>query len=339
MIDDKAQESEWLIGSRMVPVPDGASDVLQNAILNTPTPDVRASQQAVPKNEADWFALIAERNAETTALVQSQIAQSPVSVEHDEIEGVKVFHVMPEEIDPRHKNHLYIDVHGGGYIFFGGEAGLKEAIRIALRTKIRVLSIDYRMPPLHPFPAGLEDVLTVYQHLLGYHSTQSIALGGTSAGGGLILAAVHKLIQLDLPVPGALFAGTPWTDLTKTGDSYWINEGIDRILVSYHGTIGGSARLYAGDHNLKDPLLSPVYGDFQGFPPTFLVTGTRDLFLSNTARAHIKLRAAGVIADLLVFEGMSHADYGFEVDSPESQQTYEELNAFLLQHLQKDGEV
>jgi acetyl esterase/lipase len=139
---------------------------------------------------------------------------------------------------------------------------------------------------------------------------------------------------LGIDVPGALYAGTPWADLTKTGDSYIINQGVDRLLITYDGLLAGAARLYAGDLDLKDPLLSPVYGEFHGFPPTFLVTGTRDLFLSNTARVHTKIRAAGVVADLLVYEGVSHGDYAFEPTSPESLMTYAELNAFLLRHLQ-----
>ena len=92
--------------------------------------------------------------------------------------------------------------------------------------------------------------------------------------------------------------------------------------------------MYAGDLDLKDPRVSPVYGDFAGFPPTFLVTGTRDLFLSNTVRTHIKLRQAGVVAEVLVYEGVSHGDYAALADSPESVHAYAELNAFLLQHLQ-----
>ena len=84
---------------------------------------------------------------------------------------------------------------------------------------------------------------------------------------------------------------------------------------------------------MKDPLISPIYGDFQGFPPTFLVTGTRDLFLSNTARAHSKLRQAGTVADLLVYEGMSHADYIHEYASPEAHHFVSELSRFLTQHL------
>ncbi|MCH7576648.1 MAG: alpha/beta hydrolase fold domain-containing protein [Chloroflexi bacterium] len=328
------EETSWSIGARTLPGPAGASDVLRNAIVSGPVPDVEAVGRAAPKNEAEWLAAIAELDEEKRPLVRDLIEQFPVSVENDEIGGVNVCHVTPAEVDPRHENHLFSYVHGGAYILNGGEAGLLEAIVIALRAKMRVLSIDYRMPPQHPFPAGLDDVVTVYQHLLGNRPAKSMALGGSSAGGGLILAAVHKFIQLGLDLPGALYAGTPWTDLTKTGDSYYTNEGIDRLLVTYDGVLEGAARLYAGDNDLKDPLISPIYGDFHGFPPTFLVTGTRDLFLSNTARAHIALRAAGVVADLLVYEGASHGEYGSEADSPEHQQTYGELNAFLLQHLQ-----
>ena len=308
--------------------------MLRKAIMGGPVPDVEAVRQAAPKSEAEWLAAIAERDQALLPLVRSLIEQSPVSVDNDEIEGVNVYHVTPAEVDARHENHLFTFVHGGAYILSGSEAGLLEAIVIALRAKMRVLSIDYRMPPLNPFPAGLDDVVTVYQHLLGNRPAKSMALGGTSAGGGLILAAVHKLIELGLDLPGALYTGTPWTDLTKTGDSYYTNEGIDRLLVTYDGLLEGAARLYAGDNDLKDPLISPVYGDFDGFPPTFLVTGTRDLFLSNTARVHIALRAAGAVADLFVYEGASHGDYGSEADSPEHQQTYAELNAFLLRHLQ-----
>ncbi len=327
------EETSWSIGARTLPGPAGASDVLRNAIVSGPVPDVEAVGRAAPKNEAEWLAAIAELDEEKRPLVRDLIEQFPVSVENDEIGGVNVCHVTPAEVDPRHENHLFSYVHGGAYILNGGEAGLLEAIVIALRAKMRVLSIDYRMPPQHPFPAGLDDVVTVYQHLLGNQPAKSMALGGPSAGGGLILAAVHMFIKLGLDLPGALYSGTPWTDLTKTGDSYYTNEGIDRLLVTYDGLLEGAARLYAGDYDLKDPLISPIYGDFQGFPPTFLVTGTRDLFLSNTARAHIALRAAGVVADLLVYEGASHGEYA-EADSPEHQQTYGELNAFLLQHLQ-----
>ena len=96
----------------------------------------------------------------------------------------------------------------------------------------------------------------------------------------------------------------------------------------------GAAKLYSDGRNLKMPLISPVYGDFTDFPPTYLVTGTRDLFLSDTVRVHRKMRVARVVADLNVYEGVSHGDYAFLDDSPEMQQSLGELGAFLLRYLE-----
>ncbi len=327
------EENGWEIGPYHLPASAGASDVMADSIRNTPAPDAEAIRQLIPRSEAEWVAAVEKRNEWNRANVPMLADQLSVTFEQEHIGGVDTFRVMPPEIDRRHQDHLFIYVHGGGYVLNAGEAGLPEAMLIAARTKMPVLSIDYRMPPQHPFPAGLDDVLAVWEHVLATHSATSVALGGVSAGSGLVLAAVHKLIGAGHQTPGALYAGTPWSDLTRTGDSYYTNEGVDRLLVTYDGILASAARLYAGSHDLTDPLISPIYGDFTGFPPTFLVTGTRDLFLSNTVRAHTKLRAAGVTADLLVFEGVSHGDYALEATSPESLLTYAELNSFLLQHL------
>ena len=216
----------------------------------------------------------------------------------------------------------------------GGEAGLAEPIVIAHRSKMRVLSIDYRMPPRYATLAGRDDVVTVYQQFLKQQPAQSIAMGGTSGGGNLVMATVQRLIELGLDVPAALYLGTPGTDMSKTGDSWYTNDGIDRLLATYDGFVEAASRLYAGGRDLKDPMVSPHYGNVDGFPPTFLVTGTRDLLLSNTARTHIKLRQAGVVADLLVYDGVSHADYIAVMDSTESLHAFAELDEFVLQHLQ-----
>ena len=110
--------------------------------------------------------------------------------------------------------------------------------------------------------------------------------------------------------------------------------GFDRVLVAYDGLVEAMAALYADGHDLKDPLISPIYGSFDGFPPTYLVTGTRDMFLSDTARSHRKLRAAGVVADLNVYEGFSHAEYLMVPTAPESREVFTEMGSFLAQHLQ-----
>ena len=119
--------------------------------------------------------------------------------------------------------------------------------------------------------------------------------------------------------------------LKRDGDS----KKSHPALVSNDGWLGDAAKLYAAGHDLKDPQLSPVYGDYAGFPPSILTTGTRDLFLSNTVRVHRKLREAGVVADLLMFEGLSHAQYLFDANAPESKEHFVETAAFFDKYLQK----
>ena len=322
-----AQESgSWAIGERVLPPPAGASEQLQAALAAVSAPNVAASKQQTPQSDEQWLMM---QKATANADLDQVASGFGVSIEKGDIEGVAVYHVTPKKADPRHADHVFLHVHGGGYVLNGGDASVSEAAMVAAAAGMRALSVDYRMPPEHPFPAAVEDVVTVYRHVLEHHSAKSVAIGGTSAGGGLSLAAVHRFIALGLDVPGAIYAGTPWADLTKTSDSLFTNEGIDRILVTYDGFLGAAARLYADGHDLKDPLLSPVYGDFEGFPPTYLITGTRDMFLSDTARTHRKLRAAGVVADLHVYEGVAHADYLILAGSPESNNVFAEVSALF----------
>ena len=149
------------------------------------------------------------------------------------------------------------------------------------------------------------------------------------------LALVLRAKKEGVPLPGATAPGTPWSDMTKTGDTFFTNEMVDNILVSNDGWLGDAAKLYANGHDLKDPQLSPIYGDYAGFPPTILTSGTRDLFLSNTVRVHRKLRQAGVVADLHVFEGQSHGQYGGDPAAPETKEHFGELTKFFDKYLGK----
>ena len=327
--------SAWTIASRTLPAPAAASNVLREAIANTPQPDVAAHiRQTTFTTKEEWVEPIRAIDASNALEVEAQIEHLKVTIKEEQIAGVTIRTVTPVDIDPANENRLFVHTHGGAYVIGAGRAGLREAILIAHLAKIPVLSIDYRMPPEHPFPAAVEDVVAVWRSLLSDRPAKSMALGGTSAGGGLTLASTHRFIELGLETPGVLWAGTPWADLTKTGDSFFTNEGIDRNLVTYEGVLEGAAKLYADGRDLKALLISPVYGDFADFPPTYLVTGTRDLFLSDTVRVHRKMRVAGVVADLNVYEGVSHGDYAFHDDSPETQQAFGELGVFLLRHLE-----
>jgi len=309
------------------------SKVFRESLASTPTPDI-APALIVPKADADWIALAKERDARSEATARALAEALGVQVKEHRMGGVNVFWVTPPEIDEDHQRHLFVYIHGGAWFLNGGLAGTIEPVIIAARLRMPVVSIDYRMPPKHPAPAATDDVIAVWKELLKEWSPSSMAMGGTSAGGNITLSSVHRFKDLGLRLPGALYVGTPSVDLNMTGDSRFLNEGVDRILLTFRGLGQAAAVMYAGQSDLKNPYVSPIYGDFSSFPPSYLISGTRDLVLSDAVRAHRALRRAGVDADLHVYEGQSHGDYLFVMNAPESHEHYAELNAFLLQHLQ-----
>jgi acetyl esterase/lipase len=138
-----------------------------------------------------------------------------------------------------------------------------------------------------------------------------------------------------VPLPAAIAPGTPMADLTEAGDTFHTNAMIDNVLIARAASCDTRARIYANGHDLKDPLLSPVYGDLHGFPPTMLLSGTRDLLLSNTVRMHRKLRQAGVESVLEVFEGQPHGAWYRDASVPESKDAFEEIARFFDKHLAK----
>jgi len=324
----------WTIPEKKLPLPSCASKEMQETLAGLRPPNVEASRKFTPKSKEEWNDWIEYSREPGEEGAKKWAKKYNVSIKKEMIDGVSVYYLTPLSLLTKKNKHLFVYLHGGAYIFGGGMSGLSEAILIASRAQIPVLAVDYRMPPDHPYPVAVEDVVRVYKSLIKSYPAGSIAMGGSSSGGGLALAAVHKLKSLNAALPAALFVGTPWSDLTKNGDSLYVNEGIDRKIVSYDGFVSAAAKLYANGHDLKDPGLSPVYGDFSGFPPTMLVTGTRDLFLSLTVRVHRKMKAAGVAADLNVYEGLSHVEYFVVPDAPESIEVYSELRKFLKQHLQ-----
>ena len=258
-----------------------------------------------------------------------------VRVEPTVISGVKAYIVTPESIPEANRNRLLFHLHGGGYVLFPGESGTREAILMAGYSGMKVISVDYRMPPDFPYPAALDDAIAVWKEVVKITNPKNIAIFGTSTGGGMTLAIVLRAEKEGLPLPAATAPCTPWSDLTKTGDTYFTNEMLDNVLVSDDGWLGDAAKLYADGHDPKDPMLSPVYGEFRGFPPTILTSGTRDLFLSNTVRVHRKMRAGGVDAELQIFEGQSHAQYQADPSAPETKEYFAEVALFFDKHLGK----
>ncbi len=307
------------------PVPTHVSEAAQ-AVLAAP---IEVSVFA-PQTAEQWRALSAQMEARFAPALAARIAALPVRITRKEMGGVPVREIVPKPpLEPR-AGKVLLNVHGGGYFAMGGDLSVMEGLGLAVEGPYRVVSVDYRMPPDDPFPAAVNDGVAVYRELLKSTEPGNIAIFGSSAGGGLAAAVTLAARDQGLPLPGAVVMHTPWADLSKTGDSYFTNEGVDPVLPTYDGVLEGAALIYAGDAGLNHPLVSPVYADFApGFPPALLSTGTRDLLLSPTVRLHRKLRRAGVPAELHVFDAMWH---GLSM-MPEGAELQAEVLVFLDKNL------
>lgn len=326
-----AQEGALQVPAKSVPVPTTVSPQLAK-IVGMP---LRKGWDVLPKTGDEWTPIVQASAAATMKNIPAMQERLHVKVEKTTIDGVRAFIVTPDTIPPQNRNRVLLHMHGGCYVLNPGEAALPEAMFMAAFGAFKVISVDYRMPPEAYFPAALDDGMTVYKSILKTSDPKNVAVFGSSAGGALTLEMMLKAKADGLPMPGAIAPGTPMSDVTKVGDTFVTNAMLDNVLVSPDGFCDAGTVVYANGHDLKDPLLSPVYGDMKDFPPTILTSGTRDLLLSNTVRVHRKLREARVEAQLQVFEAQSHAQYYRDDTSPEAKAAFEEIALFFDKHLGK----
>jgi len=312
-------------------VPETVSPQIQKQIAAPLTP----TWNVIPTTPEGWKEQVNAGYQATMKSLPALREALKVKVEPVTLDGVKAYMVTPDTIPAKNRDRLLVHVHGGCFVSFPGESGTVEAIYMAGFGGFKVLSVDYRMPPDHPYPAGLDDAVTAWKAATKMAKPKNMAIFGSSAGGNLTLAMVLRAKQEKLPLPGAIAPGTPMSDLTGAGDSFQTNGMVDNVLVAYGANCDKRAALYTAGRDLKDPLLSPVYADLSGFPPAILTSGTRDLLLSNTVRVHRKLRQAGVEATLQVFEGQSHAQYYRDAGAPETKEAFEEIARFFDKHLGK----
>jgi acetyl esterase/lipase len=274
-----------------------------------------------------WRELVRLQDEMVKGIVEETLRGDDVAVVESEVDGVGVFVAVGERANPEDRR-VYLDVHGGAWAFQGGELCGLLARAVARSLNVPVWSVDYRRPPDHPWPDPVNDCLAVYRSLLRDRHSGEIAVGGTSAGGNIAAAMLLKARDCGLPLPAAAVLNTPATDLTASGDTWKTNVGLDNLL---SGSESVPMLLYARDQDLRNPLVSPLFGDFsKGFPPTILTTGTRDLLLSDTVRMHRALRAAEIEADLHVWEAGGHGL--FLNMAPEDADRAVEIRRFLDQH-------
>ena len=321
----------------------GADEAGRFPAPSTVSPEMAAAVNAkagalwysAPKSANEWRAMqkgFEESGGRGAAALAEKLG---VMITEEKIAGVTVRTLTPKTIDEDKKDKIIYYIHGGGYILGGGGAGTTEGTLMAALDNYKVVAVDYRLAPQHPYPAAIDDAFAVYKELVKKYGARNIAVLGTSTGGAMTLILALQCIQGGVPVPAALISGTPWSDIDKIGDSYATNDGVDNVLGTYDHLLKAAAEAYADGANLKEPLVSPVYAkdeELAKFPPTLLVTGTRDLFLSNTARMHKRLLMNGAAAELLVYEALSHAQYYLVPDAPETKDHYKLMDMFLDEH-------
>lgn len=267
-------------------------------------------------------------NEGIAAMFDMRTANKESTIEHASIGDVPVFIVTPDGFADSDENGIYLDIHGGAFTMGYGDACRAMAKFTAERVQMKTWAVDYRTPPDHPYPAALDDCIAVYRQLTEVEPSERVIVGGQSAGGNLAAALMLRARDEGLPLPAGLVLLSPEADLTESGDTFATLLGIDPVLTA---SLTESIALYAGAHDLSDPYLSPLFGDFSPpFPPTLLQAGTRDLFLSNVVRMHRKMRSAGVEADLHVFEAMPHGGF---FGAPEDEELGQEVRQFVRSHL------
>jgi acetyl esterase/lipase len=307
--------------TRVVPVPATISSEAQQW-LGQAAPD-----QTPPESLAD-------RRARTDAYTaQARIAWTkicPNQIVEDKIAGVPVRIVTPPEIPAANRDKVFMNLHGGG---FNSDSGsYSESIPIASYAHVKVVAVLYRLAPENPFPAGVDDAIAVYKELLKTYQSSHIVIYGTSAGAIMTGEVAVKLKQLGLPMPAALGIFSGIGDFARVGDSASIYT-----LRGFAGHLdppvpGPHDPYYIGDTDPKDPVLSPIYADLHGLPPTLFVTGERDALMSGTVNLHRAFLRAGVDARLVVFDAMPHA-FWYNAQLPESVEASHIMADFLLAHV------
>jgi len=221
---------------------------------------------------------------------------------------------------------------GGGHVVGSTDEDIVLMAPICCEASVGVIAPEYPLAPEQPFPAALDASMAVYRQLVATYGADRVVVSGESAGGNLALATTLAARDEGLALPHALALFSPWADLTFSGDSHLTDR--DPTLVMATDDLSPMARLYYGDNDPTSPLISPIFADYHGFPPTMISTGTRDLLLSDCVRIASAMRTAGVDVDLRVREGMWHV-FEFYRELPEARAAASDMAGFVRAQLDR----
>ena len=309
--------------TRVIPVPQTISPEGQRS-LSRQEPD-QGPPQPLEQRRKMTDAYTARAREEWTKIC-------PNTIEEQKMAGVPVRIVTPEGVPDTNKDRVLLNLHGGG---FNSDSGsYTESIPIASYTQVKVVAVLYRLSPEAKFPAAVEDSIAVYKELLKTYQPKHVVIYGTSAGAILTAEVAAKIKQLGLPMPAALGIFSGMGDFARAGDSIamYALRGLSGHLDPPE--LGAHDAYYVAATDPKDPVLSPIYGDLHGLPPTLFVTSGRDLLLSGTVNLHRAYLLAGVDARLVVYDALTHA-FWYDPKLPEAIEANHIMADFFVKELGK----
>lgn len=225
---------------------------------------------------------------------------------------------------------LYL--HGGGYAVCSIRSHRDLCERLSHAAGAAVLALNYRLAPENPFPAALDDALAAYRWLLDRgHDASSIAISGDSAGGGLALATLLALKKHNLPLPACAAVMSPWVDLELNGGTMTSKADLDPIV--HADTLKIWIACYTPDGDVRNPLISPLFGDFRGLPPLLVQVGEREALLDDALRIVEVAKAAGVAVEYQFWNGQIHVFQTFGHRLAEARQAIADIGTFVRRHL------
>ncbi len=247
-----------------------------------------------------------------------------IRIAENNLDGMKMEYLIPEGAPGK---CLVLYIHGGGYVSGSCKDHRGFVAKLAKQTGFTHLLFEYRLAPEHPYPAAIEDSIKVYRHLLDKGiAPENVLIAGESAGGGLTLALLLAIKNLELPYPTGAVAISPWTDLSCSGPSYISKNRVSPAPINSWTVF---AKHYTGKDSNKNPLISPLFGELSGLPPIFIVSGTDDELYDDGEQFYLKAKQAGVNANFLSGKGMLHCYPLLAPLFPEATRAMEEIAEFV----------
>lgn len=288
------------------------------------------------------------KNYLQTSIYKDTLKKHPVEISVEDVGGVYTEIFVPKKgIRAQNEDRILISVHGGGFVAGARSFSHTESMQVAELGRVKVVSPDYRQAPEYEHPAAVDDIVAVYNALLEDYEASNIGIYGCSAGAMLTAQTMAKLLEYETPLPGAIglfCAGAPFSMADVPGAFKMSNGESAYIVQAQSGNprprdalITTRVSSYFRSVETIDPVVAP--GDYDDvmskFPPTLLISGTRDFAMSGVIATHQRLTKLGVEADLHIWEGMGHASFAFNPRSPESDEVHSVIVNFFDRHLGK----